>query len=61
MRDGNQPNRGKRRSRDDGRSGYGSESVRPYLRAQLRAKELLQGAQLGSEPDGKPGNRREPR
>ena len=26
---------------DAGRSGYGSESVRPYLRAQLRLKELL--------------------
>lgn len=25
----------------EGRSGYGSESVRPYLRAQLRLKELL--------------------
>jgi hypothetical protein len=24
-----------------GRSGYGSESVRPYLRAQLKLKELL--------------------
>jgi hypothetical protein len=24
-----------------GRSGYGSESVRPYLRAQLKMKELL--------------------
>jgi hypothetical protein len=26
---------------DAGHSGYGSESVRPYLRAQLRLKELL--------------------
>lgn len=25
-----------------GRSGYGSDSVRPYLRAQLKLKELLQ-------------------
>lgn len=26
---------------DTGHSGYGSESVRPYLRAQLRMKELF--------------------
>ena len=26
---------------EKGRSGYGSESVRPYLRAQLKLKELL--------------------
>lgn len=26
---------------DVGHSGYGSESVRPYLRAQLKLKELL--------------------
>lgn len=26
---------------DAGHSGYGSESVRPYLRAQLKLKELL--------------------
>lgn len=26
---------------DSGRSGYGSESVRPYLRAQLRLRELM--------------------
>lgn len=32
---------GGRARADDGRSGYGSESVRPYLRAQLRLKELL--------------------
>jgi hypothetical protein len=39
-----------RRATDDGRSGYGSESVRPFLRAQLRLKELMQGPQLGLEP-----------
>ena len=32
---------GSRATADDGRSGYGSESVRPYLRAQLKLKELL--------------------
>lgn len=37
-----------RASADDGRSGYGSESVRPYLRAQLRLKELMQGPQLSN-------------
>ena len=50
----NPDNRRKRRSSstrgnpaaNEGRSGYGSESVRPYLRAQLRAKELIQGPQL---------------
>jgi hypothetical protein len=54
MQDGDRPDRGlaldktgKRRTNtrgtadEDGRSGYGSESVRPYLRAQLRLKELL--------------------
>lgn len=35
---------GGRPSGDDGRSGYGSESVRPYLRAQLKLKELLAAA-----------------
>ena len=33
-----------RPSANDGRSGYGSESVRPHLRAQLRLKELLGSA-----------------
>jgi hypothetical protein len=28
-------------ARDTGHSGYGSESVRPYLRAQLKMKELF--------------------
>jgi hypothetical protein len=32
---------GRASASDEGRSGYGSESVRPYLRAQLRQKELL--------------------
>lgn len=41
-----------RASADDGRSGYGSESVRPYLRAQLKLKELMQGPQLGFGPAG---------
>ncbi|MGE4240764.1 hypothetical protein [Ramlibacter sp.] len=41
---------------DAGRSGYGSESVRPYLRAQLRQKELMSGPQLGWE-----GSRRRPK
>lgn len=66
--DGDKLNRSKRRSTpasrqggyvgrgnaDDGRSGYGSESVRPYLRAQLRLKELMQGPQLGQEPGDRP-------
>ena len=29
---------------EPGRSGYGSESVRPFLRAQLRLKELMGAA-----------------
>jgi hypothetical protein len=37
-----------RANADDGRSGYGSESVRPYLRAQLRHKELMQAPQLNN-------------
>jgi hypothetical protein len=61
--DGDKPSRGpppddrRRRSAtprsnaaaDDGRSGYGSDSVRPYLRALLRRKELMQAPQLGGD------------
>jgi hypothetical protein len=32
---------GRATANDAGHSGYGSESVRPYLRAQLRFKELM--------------------
>ena len=35
----------------DGRSGYGSESVRPHLRQQLKMKELLSSPRLGSGSD----------
>ena len=35
---------GRAAASDAGRSGYGSESVRPYLRAQLRLKELMGSA-----------------
>ena len=35
---------GRAAASDVGRSGYGSESVRPHLRAQLRLKELLGSA-----------------
>ena len=38
-----------------GRSGYGSESVRPFLRAQLKLKELLASPFPPPEPDDKPG------
>ena len=41
---------------DEGRSGYGSESGRPYLRAQLRLKEWMQGPQLGFAPE-RPGKK----
>ena len=48
--------RGNANAAEDGRSGYGSESVRPYLRAQLRLKELMQGPQLGFTPE-RPGKK----
>lgn len=35
---------------DEGHSGYGSESVRPYLRAQLQLKELLGTPFMPPEP-----------
>jgi len=60
VKDGDRPTRGKEpdpkrkrkpatspRAVADGRSGHGTESIRPYLRAQLKLKELMQGPQLG--------------
>jgi len=37
-----------------GRSGHGSESIRPHLRDQLRLKELLGTPFTPPEPDDKP-------
>lgn len=34
-----------------GHSGYGSESVRPHLRDQLKLKALLQPDLMGTSPD----------
>lgn len=48
---------GRANAADEGRSGYGSESVRPYLRAQLRLKELMQGPQLGFTPERASGRK----
>jgi hypothetical protein len=46
---------------EGGHHGYGSESVRPYLRAQLRLKELMARAGGGlfppAEDDQKPAKR----
>jgi hypothetical protein len=45
---------GRATANDAGRSGYGSESVRPYLRAQLRLKELMAEAFKPSNPLERP-------
>ena len=37
------------RATAQGRSGYGSESVRPFLRDQLKLKELMTGPQLAED------------
>lgn len=48
---------GRAQANDAGRSGYGSESVRPYLRAQLRLKELLANALIPGNPWDKPSRK----
>lgn len=48
---------GRAQANDAGRSGYGSESVRPYLRAQLRLKELMANALIPANPWDKPGRK----
>jgi len=49
---------GRAKASDMGRSGYGSESVRPYLRAQLRVKELLGSVFEAPNPWGSRGIRK---
>lgn len=48
---------GRAQASDEGRSGYGSESVRPYLRAQLKFKELMAAPFAASNPQDKPNRR----
>lgn len=43
---------GRATAQDAGHSGYGSESVRPYLRAQLKLKELMGTPFTPPEPEG---------
>lgn len=49
---------GRATANEGGRSGYGLESIRPYLRAQLRLKELMASAlQPPVNPWGKKGRK----